>query len=91
MTYSLAEGILLAALVILSLLLSSVFIKLRRLETARAEYFQHFDAAAKALEDASRAMVGANLDAKETLRDLVTKTEEARRVISEKLNPLISR
>jgi hypothetical protein len=83
MMSSLADAVLLVALVTTSGIVAIMYAKLKRLDGYHAEYKRVFDQTAHALTAAQHAVNGFGRDGRDTLVALGERIEEARSLIAE--------
>src|SRR5689334_21853760 len=83
MTSSLADAVLLVALVTTSAIVAVMYAKLKRLDRYHAEYKRVFDQTAHALTAAQQAVSGFGREGRDTLVALGGRIEEARSLIAE--------
>ena len=81
MTSSLANFILLAALIITSICVATMYLKLKRFEVHHAEYKRIFEQTSEALLTAGNAIRTLNQDGREVLQSLEQRIDEAKIMI----------
>jgi hypothetical protein len=81
MTSSLVNFILLAALIITSICVATMYFKLKRFEVHHTEYQRIFEQTSEALSTAGNAIRSLNQDGREVLQSLEQRIDEARILI----------